>query len=380
MTGLCAYHGPEIFDGFQRFTDHALVVAEGRVSGIVPNGTLGDIQAVHLTGGVLCPGFVDLQVNGGGGVMFNDNPSPETLRLMSAAHARLGTTSLLPTLITDSAEKTAAAIDAVAAGGVSGIVGLHLEGPHIALSRKGAHEARHIRAMTGGDLAELLAASRRLPRLKVTLAPEAVTLDQIAALSEAGVLVSLGHSDATFDEAAEAVRAGARCATHLFNAMSALGSRAPGLVGAALELGQLSAGIIADGIHVHPASVGTALRAKRAPGQIFLVSDAMAVAGTAETSFELNGRRVMRRDGRLTLADGTLSGADLDLVAALRNLLRWHLVPVDTALAMASRMPAELAGLPDGIGTLRPGAVADFVHVDPETDGPVKVWKAGQPV
>ena len=192
--------------------------------------------------------------------------------------------------------------------------------------------------------------------------------------------VRLGKHRDRFDAAREAADAGARCVTHLFNAMSQLGNREPGLVGAALALGGLSAGLIADGVHVHPETVNLALRAKAGPGRIFLVSDAMAVAGTDAPGFELGGRRVLRRDGRLTLEDGTLAGADLDLLTALRNLLAWQAVPLETALAMATSIPAGLAWLSDGAGRLHPGARADFLHADLQGNAAARVWQGGQPL
>ncbi len=376
-----AFIATEIFDGTSRHRDHALVIEGDRVAAIMPEQELSPDCPVHrLDDGLICPGFVDLQVNGGGGVMLNDDPSVAALRRMARAHAGQGATSILPTLITDRPEKTVAAIEAVeqaVAEGVPGILGLHLEGPHLATGRKGAHEAALIRPMTGQDLDLLLAAARRLPILKLTVAPESVTPEQIRALTKAGVLVSLGHSDAGFDACVAAAGAGARCVTHLFNAMSQLANREPGLVGAALSLGSLSAGLIADGIHVHPETIRLALRAKAGPGQIFLVSDAMAVAGSDMRRFRIGGRPVLRQDGRLTLEDGTLAGADLDQLTAVRNLLRWTLADADAALAMASAIPASVAGGAHGLGTLVPGGPADFLSITLENDNPAKVWQAG---
>lgn len=379
-----AYVGPAIFDGSDWHEGHALVVEGDRVAAIAPATALPpDHQVQQLPGGVIAPGFVDLQVNGGGGVMLNEDPSITALGRIAAAHATLGATSILPTLITDAPEKTVAAIDAVAAAiaqDMPGIIGLHLEGPHLSVRRKGAHDPGFIRPMTDGDVARLQDAAQRLPVLTMTVAVENVTPAQIHALTEAGVLVSLGHSEASFVQAAEAVAAGASCATHLFNAMSQLGNREPGLVGAALAHGQLSAGMIADGVHVHPANVGIALRAKRGPGRIFLVSDAMSVAGTAETGFDLGGRQVLRRDGRLTLLDGTLAGADLDLLTAVRNLIGWGHADAATALAMASSVPATLVGGGPGLGRLVPGGRADFQHIDLGGTAPATVWQRGQRV
>lgn len=373
-----AYLGADIFDGKTRHAGCALVVSGAVVEGIADQ--FGDARIVHLEGGVLCPGFVDLQVNGGGGVMFNDDQSVSALRIIAQAHAGLGATSILPTLITDTPERTAQAVTAVAQAvveDVDGILGLHLEGPHLSIARKGAHDAALIRPMTDADMAVLLEAVERLPMLKITVAPETVTPAQINVLSRAGVLVSLGHSDANFDVCARAVDAGACCVTHLFNAMSPLGSREPGLVGAALTLGDVSVGLIADGVHVHPASLRTALAAKAGPGEVFLVSDAMAVAGSNLTEFTLNGRRVMRSEGRLTLEDGTLAGADLDLLTAVRNVAAWGAVSGDDAMAMATLRPAALCPPALGVGRLTAGARADFVHLLPDQPDCAAIWQSG---
>jgi len=378
MTGSHAYLGADIFDGAARIGGQALLVEDGCVLAIVHEDAVPDTATVtRLNGGLICPGFVDLQVNGGGGVMFNDDPSADVLRVMARAHAGLGATAILPTLITDTPAHTRAAVAAVEAAvaqAVPGILGLHLEGPHLSVARKGAHDAGLIRAMGADDLALLCDAAARLPVLKVTLAPENVTPEQIATLVAAGVVVSLGHSDAGFGTCMAAAEAGASCVTHLFNAMSQLGNREPGLVGAALTCGGLSAGLIADGIHVHPASIRTAMAAKAGPGQVFLVSDAMSVAGSEQTEFTLNGRLIRREAGRLTLKDGTLAGADLDQLTAVRNLVGWGITDEARALAMATSIPADLIGTA-GYGRLTPGGPADFLHL--VGSGPPAVWQAG---
>ena len=244
--------------------------------------------------GCSAPGFVDLQVNGGGGVMLNGQPDLAGIRAICAAHGRLGTAGLLPTLITDTPEVTRAAVAAgvaAAVDGVPGFLGLHLEGPHLDPRRKGAHDPALIRPMQAEDLAFLCAAAERLPALVVTVAPESATAEQVAALARAGAVVSLGHSDTGAAGARAAFAAGARMVTHLFNAMSQLGNREPGLVGAALDDERVRAGLIADGVHVDPVAMRLALAAKRGTDGIFLVTDAMAVAGTALREFTLNGRR-----------------------------------------------------------------------------------------
>ncbi|WP_171212258.1 N-acetylglucosamine-6-phosphate deacetylase [Ruegeria sp. HKCCA5426] len=337
-------NGP-IFDGNRLLYDHAITFRDGEEGEIRPESDAVGGEVVDLKGDILSPGYCDLQVNGGDGIMLNDNPSVQTVQRIAAAHRRLGVVSLLPTLITDTAEKTQAAIEATVQAvreGVSGVAGLHLEGPHLSVARKGAHDADLIRPMDDTDLAALIAAADALPCLMVTVAPEAVTERQVAVLHDAGVLVSLGHSDADFATCQRYAAAGARCVTHLFNAMSQLGNREPGLVGAALANGGLSAGLIADGIHVHPEVMRAAWAAKTSPGQIFLVSDAMAVAGTDLTAFELEGRRITRTNGKLTLEDGTLAGADLDLTTAIRVLVTQVGVPLPQALAAATSYPSQL--------------------------------------
>ncbi len=366
---VSAFIGAGIFDGVTIHTDCALVVRGTVIGGVVPASEIPQDAAItELDGGTIAPGYVDVQVNGGGGVMFNDDPSKQALGTIAEAHASLGATSILPTLITDTPEMTRAAIEAAAQAigeGAPGIVGLHLEGPHLSLARKGAHDPALIRPMTDNDLAVLLDAAGRLPVLKVTIAPESVTPDQMRILAEAGVLLSLGHSDCSFEDAAIAVESGVRCVTHLFNAMSQLGNREPGVVGATLDLSALSAGLIADLIHVHPSSIAIALEAKRGPGRIFLVSDAMSTAGSDIDHFILNDRKIVRRDGRLTLADGTLAGADLDLTTAIRNVSRISGSLGDT-LAMATSIPAKLIGLQSELGALARSRAADFVHISPD--------------
>lgn len=357
-----AHIAPALFDGETLREDAALVLADGVVEAILAEADLpAGLEIRHAPGGTILPGFVDLQVNGGGGVMFNDAPGVATLATMAAAHAATGVRALLPTLITDTPAITAAAIDAVEAAiaaGVPGIIGIHLEGPHLCVARKGAHDPALIRPMGASDEALLLDAAARLPHVMVTVAPESVAPAQIARLSGAGIIVSLGHSDCSYDAAMAAFAAGAVCVTHLFNAMSQLGNREPGLVGAALDAGGVSAGLIADGVHVHAAGIRAACAAKRGPGRIFLVTDAMAVAGSDLSEFRLNGRRVLRRDGRLTLADGTLAGADLDFPTAIRVLEGEVGADRATALAMATSAPASLLNPEGSHGRFTPGAPA----------------------
>lgn len=302
-------------------------------------------KVIDVGSDIVCPGFVDLQVNGGGGVMLNDNPDIEVVRRIAEAHWSLGVRQFLPTLITDTRETTQAAIDAVVGAvqlGVPGVAGLHLEGPHLSIARKGAHDAAYIRPMDEDDLVMMLEAAGKLPRLFVTVAPENTTAEQVRRLSAAGVVVSIGHSDADFQTCLAYAESGAVCVTHLHNAMSQMANREPGIVGAALASGRFSAGLIADGVHVHPEMMRISWAAKQGPGRIFLVSDAMAVAGTDASTFDLDGRRIFRSDGKLTLENGTLAGADLDLITAIRTLVEQVDMPLSGALCAATKTPYEL--------------------------------------
>ena len=337
------YTNGRIFDGIRLHDGMAIQIKDGVFAGMIPQQDA--TNGIDLAGDILSLGYVDLQVNGGDGIMFNDDPSTATLTRIAQAHRRLGVTRILPTLITDTVEKTRAAIEATIHRRDVGIAGLHLEGPHLSLARKGAHDAKYIRPMDNDDLQMLLDAKTQLPILKVTIAPENVSVGQVTTLTKAGVLVSLGHTDADYDTCMTYARAGARCTTHLFNAMSQFSNRAPGLVGATMDCGTLSAGLIADGVHVHPAAMRMAWTAKTKPGQIFLVSDAMAVAGTDATSFTLDGRRITRKDGQLRLSDGTLAGADLNLTTAISVLVNQVGVELESALAAATTIPAKLAGI-----------------------------------
>lgn len=365
MTRI-AYTGARIFDGETWWERSALVVDGDRIEGIIAADSPTDAQRVPLGGGILAPGFIDLQVNGAGGALLNLTPDVAAIETICTTLMQYGTTACLPTLITDTRAKNLAAMAAgeqAAAKGVRGFLGLHLEGPHLSVARKGAHDPALIRPMDEVDLITLVDARKRLPNLLTTVAVESVTPNQITRLRDAGLVVSIGHTDATYDKARAAAEAGATMVTHLFNAQSQIGNREPGVVGTALDLGTLWAGLIADGIHVAAPSMGVALRAKRGPGRIFLVTDAMSVIGTDVTSFELTGQTVHRKDGALRLADGTLAGADLTMIDAIAYVHRTIGLPLEEVLRMASCYPAEALGVADERGTLRQGLRADLVHL-----------------
>ena len=373
--------GATIFDGTTRHENSALLLADDACSGVVVREELpDDFEVVELDSGLLAPGFIDLQVNGGGGVMFNDQPNLMGIQTICDAHARFGTTGLLPTLITDTPDVTAHALYAgfeAAENNVPGFLGLHLEGPHLDVARKGAHRADYIRPMLDKDVVQLCEARKHLRNLMVTVAPESVSDEQITELADAGIVVSLGHTDIDAKRAKQAFAAGASCVTHLYNAMSGLSHREPGLVGATLNSDAVFAGLIADGHHVAPDAINIALRSKTGTGKVFLVTDAMSVIGTDLAEFTLNGRKIFRADGKLTLEDGTLAGADLDMMSAIAFMQANTSLGQDEVLRMASLYPAQCLGVEADRGSFAKDRRADVVHV--ADDLMVKsVWRAGQ--
>ena len=370
--------GADLFDGERIVTDHALVVEDGVIKTLTPiNERPRDCEAIELSGGTLSPGFIDVQVNGGGGTLLNETPTPEGVAAITDAHLRLGTTSLLPTVITDHPKILSEALHAthIARQTRRGILGLHVEGPFIDVDKKGAHPANYIRALTDADIH--LLAKERAGILLLTVAPNKVMPDQISALTRAGIHVSLGHSNATDLEAKAAIDAGARAVTHLFNAMSQCEARAPGLVGATLADPRVICGLIADGHHVAPTAILAALAAK-GPQGIALISDAMPSAAGGPDQFMLQGRTVRRHNKKLTLENGTLAGADITMLDAVHYILSLG-VPLADALRMATQTPATMIGLGGKIGALRPGYPADFVHLG-EDWGLLGVYSAGKRV
>ena len=349
------------------FADDVAVLADGaRIADIVTSADpcLRAAQVHDLHGCLLVPGLIDCQVNGGGGVLFNDAPNVETIRRIAAAHRRYGTTGLLPTLISDDAGVMRAAIAAVREAirqHVPGVLGIHLEGPFLAPQRRGIHDADKFRIPTAADI-ELLAATDA-GKILLTVAPEQAPPEILHALAARGVILAAGHTAATYAQTRAALDAGVRGFTHLYNAMSPLQSREPGVVGAALEDRTSWCGIIADGHHVHPAALRMALAAKPR-GKIFLVTDAMPPVGSDKQRFTLNGDTITCRDGKCTNADGVLAGSALDMATAVRNTISLLGVPADEALRMASTYPAAFLGLENSHGRIAPGYAADLVALD----------------
>ena len=344
-----------VFDGERLREGVALRIEDGRVADLAP---LDPAMGAEAVDGTVSPGFVDLQVNGGGGVLLNAAPTVAGMEAIAAAHRGLGTVAVLPTLITDAPEALdRAALAALAARGRDGLLGLHVEGPHIAAARRGTHAARFVRPLD----ARTLAVVRRLREggvpVLVTLAPEAAAPGQVAELAALGAVVSLGHSDATFEQAQAALAEGAGAFTHLFNAMSPLTHRAPGMVGAALA-SRVPVGLIADGIHVADPVIPLAIRARPGPDLTFLVSDAMPTVGGPDR-FALYDMALELRDGRLVNPEGALAGAHTTMAEGVARLVRLGIGP-EAALRMAVTVPARLIGRPD-LARVEGRAAADLV-------------------
>src|SRR6187397_2122379 len=359
-TGL-AILADRVFDGEGWHEGSAVLVRDGRIAGIATQGNApADWAQTRLPpGAFLTPGFIDLQVNGGGGVLLNDQPTADGMRAIARAHRRYGTTACLPTLITDTREQMRNAIAAArSVAGRDGVLGLHLEGPFISPRRPGVHRPDRIVQPRAGDLeqlCELAGAGRSL----VTLAPECVPAGFVMTLASAGVRISIGHSEASAAVVVPTVAEGATGVTHLYNAMPPFSARAPGIVGTALSERRLTAGLIVDGIHVDPVSVRAAFAAKGAD-RIALVTDAMPTVGTSLDRFDLVGRTIKLVDGRLTTKEGTLAGAHLDMASAVRNTVRLAKVPLEDALRAASLTPAQFLGVDNERGAIVPGARADL--------------------
>jgi N-acetylglucosamine-6-phosphate deacetylase len=356
--------------------DDLCVVIEGERIAAISDSPPGDAQRVDLGGQFLLPGFIDVQVNGGGGRLFNDDPSVETIGIMAEAHRRFGTTGLLPTLISDDFSvitRAIAAVDEAIEGGVPGILGIHIEGPFLSRERRGIHLASMLQPFDD-RFVEVLCSARH-GRTLVTVAPECIAPGQIAQLVEAGVIVSAGHSDADYETVRAAIEAGMTGFTHLFNAMSQLTNRAPGMVGAALEDLSTYAGVIIDGHHIHPASFRVAINAKGAD-RLMLVTDAMPTVGGDDSEFLLQGRSIRREGDRLVSDEGVLAGSTLTMAAALSNAIDQGRLDLPSAVRMASSTPASFLGLEGKVGAIAVGLQADLVAVDNDL-AVTRTWIAG---
>jgi N-acetylglucosamine-6-phosphate deacetylase len=353
-----------ILAGSTKHKDAAVVIEGSIIESVIPQSELpAGLRTRKLSSGTwLAPGFIDIQVNGGGDVLFNNSPTPEAILTMAAAHRKFGTTALLPTFITDTCKKMEAAVAAAHSlvGKEPSVLGIHLEGPFLSPERAGAHDPSLMRAPGPADL-EILCADR-------------VPKGFITRLVQSDVRVALGHSMATYNETRAAMAEGLTGFTHLFNAMRPLASREPGPVAAALESPNAWFGLIVDGFHVDPAMLRLALRGLAHP---ILVTDAMPPVGGRQSRFDLYAAEIRVVDGRCVRSDGTLAGAALDMSVAIRNCVRLLQVPLEDALRFASRNPAEFIGLGHMLGSIAPGYRADLVAIDPETLNVLVVWIEG---
>lgn len=356
---------PRLFDGEQMLTDVVLSLVDGRVAAMEPNAMPESVPLAQrlAPGSIVSPGLVDVQVNGGGGALFNDDPSPATIQRIGLAHGRHGTTTWLPTLITDTRARIAQAIEAVrqTRGDGIGVAGIHLEGPFLQPARRGIHQAELIAEWQGRDDEHALTALGRDGCTLITLAPEQVDAGAVARLRLRGAHVSAGHTAASYEQVKAALDEGLDGFTHLFNAMPPVSGRSPGPVVAALLAPQAYAGLVLDGHHVAPASVAL-VRAARGFERVLLVSDAMPPAGTDDTEFELQGQTIRVVGGRCIDAAGTLAGAAITLSDAVRIAMQQYGFSLEEALASATRIPARMLGL--DVGRLAPGRAADLVVWD----------------
>lgn len=344
-------------------SDLCVVIDSGRIAAISPDPPR-DLERVDLGGQLLLPGFIDVQVNGGGGRLFNDDPSVETIAAMAAAHRRFGTTGLLPTLISDDFSiiaRAIAAVDEAIDRGVPGVIGIHIEGPFLSNKRRGIHLASMLQPFNDRFL-EVLCSARN-GRTLVTVAPECISPTQIKRLVDGGVIVAAGHSDADYETVRAAIDAGVTGFTHLFNAMSQLTNRAPGMVGAALEDSSTYAGIIVDGHHLHPATFRAGLQAK-GTDRLMLVTDAMPTVGAEHDEFMLQGRAIRRDGDKLLSQDGILAGSTLTMASAVANAIEQGHLDLPGAVRMASTTPARFLGLSGETGAIEVGLRADLIAMD----------------
>lgn len=374
--------GARIFDGYQCLDNYAVVLNGEHIEHLLPSDQLpDDIDCIELDGGVLAPGFIDLQVNGGGGVLFNNAPDAETIETMLKGHRATGTTSMLPTLISDTTEQLQAGVKAVQqamSDSMKGVLGVHIEGPFFNLDRRGTHKAEYIRAPKTQDLSWIIDTGKANSdmRILLTLAPETTEFGQIAQLNDAGILVCAGHTDAKAETIQRALSEGLTGFTHLYNAMRPLTGRDPGVVGAALADRESWCGIIADGHHVHPLSIAVALAAKPV-GKLYLVTDAMATVGSEKKSFEIYGETITEQSGRLINAEGRLAGSAIGMIDGVRVCVEDVGVSLEEALRMASLYPAQMIRHSDSLGRIHSGYRADLVHFT-DTFKVTQTWLAGQ--
>jgi N-acetylglucosamine-6-phosphate deacetylase len=371
--------GSQIFCGERFYDHHALLIDDKSIVNIVDKNDIPDnFNKIELDEGILAPGFIDLQVNGGGGTLFNNSPNQESLKNIIRAHQFFGTTSIMPTVISDSLEVLEQCIKTVTeeTKNNSSLLGIHIEGPFFNVKYRGVHQKQYISAINS-DYFNLFASIKSFP-VMLTLAPECISSKQLKHLTSLGIKTLAGHSDASYDELDEAIKNGLDGFTHLFNAMGQISAREPGVVGAALHFENTFASIIVDLHHVHPSLIQLAYESKP-KGKLFFISDSMATINHGEPSFELYDEVVSESNGRIVNSEGKLAGSSITQIDAVKNAYQKCNIPLNQAIAMASRYPAEYLGIANYLGSLKPGYKADLVHFDSKFNVH-NVWVSGKQI
>jgi len=356
--------GSQIFCGERFYDHHALLIDGNSIIEIVDEKNIPNaFNKIELDQGILAPGFIDLQVNGGGGILFNNRPTKESLNTIINAHQFFGTTSIMPTVISDSVKVLTKCTRAVTQEikKNSALLGIHMEGPIFSLKYRGVHQKKYISKLSSEYL-ELFSNLKEFPVI-LTLAPECISIKDLNHLASLGLKIMAGHTDASYDELEQAAKKNLNGFTHLFNAMSQMSAREPGAVGAALDFDNLYASIIVDLHHVHHSLIKLAYQ-KKPIGKLFFISDSMATINHGEPTFELYDEVVSEQNGRITNAEGKLAGSSITQIDAVKNAYQKCNIPLDHALAMASRYPAEFIGVDRYLGSLKPNYRADLVHFD----------------
>jgi N-acetylglucosamine-6-phosphate deacetylase len=374
-----AITGSKLFNG-KKFIEHkALLIDDQHIAGIVNEDAIPtDYQVQKLDRGILSPGFIDLQVNGGGGKLFNNSPDKESLNTIISAHQYFGTTSIMPTVISDSLNILQKCTDIISneINNNHSLLGIHIEGPFFNVKYRGVHQKQYINTINASYL-NLFETLNNFP-VMLTLAPECISIKQLKHLKSLGFKILAGHTDANYDQLEEAVKYGLDGFTHLFNAMGQISAREPGVVGSALDFDETSASIIVDLHHVHPSLINLSFKQKP-KGKLFFVSDSMATINHGEPSFELYDEVVSESNGRIINSEGKLAGSSITQIDAIKNAYQKCSIPLENAISMATLYPAEYLGVSDYIGQLKKGYRADLAHFDSNFHVQ-NVWLAGKQI
>ena len=374
-----AITGSKLFNGIDFIEHKALLIDDQHIAGIVNEDAIPtDFQVKKLDGGILSPGFIDLQVNGGGGKLFNNSPDKESLNTIISAHQYFGTTSIMPTVISDSLNILQKCTDTISneIDNNHSLLGIHIEGPFFNVKYRGVHQKQYINTINASYL-NLFETLNKFP-VMLTLAPECISIKQLKHLKSLGFKILAGHTDANYDQLEEAVKYGLDGFTHLFNAMGQISAREPGVVGSAFDFDETSASIIVDLHHVHPSLINLSFKQKP-KGKLFFVSDSMATINHGEPSFELYDEVVSESNGRIINSEGKLAGSSITQIDAIKNAYQKCSIPLESAISMATLYPAEYLGVSDYIGQLKKGYRADLAHFDSNFHVQ-NVWLAGKQI